>query len=317
MGARVRMSQRPNFLIIGAMKCGTTSLYELFRQHPQIGMSSEKEPAFFAADEAFARGWDWYESLFAPVAGKPARGEASTSYSKHFSYPRAVERIARFLPDAKLIYVVRDPLERIESQWMHGVHQDWHAARFERALEEPGLIDPSRYWAQISAYRDYFADEQILVMFLEDFKINPIGFLARCFRFLGVDASFVPRGFRQPRNVSVLHESDSAALKNLRRLPAFGAALRVIPLSWREAIRQRWFTRRTYGRPVWSSAPRRKVIWELADDVRTFLYFYGKPLDYWDLRDGSFGEPAAAPSSRPLGFLPLPQSAVGMPLQAT
>lgn len=316
------MSLRPNFFIIGAMKCGTTSLYELFRQHPQIGMSREKEPAFFAADEVFAQGWNWYESLFAHAADKPARGEASTSYSKRFSYPRAVGRIARSLPDAKLIYVVRDPLERIESQWMHGVHQGWHPPRFERALEQPGLIDPSRYWAQISAYRDYFADERILVLFFDEFKSDPRRFLQRCWRFLEVDASFVPSGLREPHNRTALQESDSAALKKLRRLPAFSRAVRILPEHWRAALKRRWFTRRTYGRPPWPPELRRKVQWELGDDIRTFLYFYGKPLDYWDLGEVAPEEPASRQQpglipSHSLGFLPLPQPGGALPVSSS
>lgn len=316
------MSLQPNFLVIGAMKCGTTSLYELFRQHPQIGMSREKEPAFFAADEVYAQGWNWYESLFAHVADRPALGEASTSYSKRFSYPRAVGRIARCLPNVKLIYVVRDPLERIESQWMHGVHRGWHPPSFERALEQPGLIDPSRYWAQISAYRDYFADERTLVLFFEDFRTDPRRFLQRCFRFLGVDASFVPSGLREPRNASALHESDSPALKTLRRLPAFGRAVRILPERWRAALRQRWFTRRTQGRPEWPPELKRKVQWELGDDIRTFLYFYGKPLDYWDLGESAPEAPITRRTpglipSHTLGFLPLPQSAGAMPVASS
>lgn len=314
------MAIRPSFLIIGAMKCGTTSLYELFRQHPQIGMSREKEPAFFAAENAFANGWGWYESLFAQVADRPALGEASTSYSKRFRFPRAAPRVARYLPDAKLIYVVRDPIERIESQWMHGMHQGWHDRRFDRALEDPGLIDPSRYWAQISAYRRYFADERILVLFFEDFKADPQRFLARCFRFIGVDSSFVPKGLRQPRNPSAMHESDAPALKALRRLPAFGTAVRVLPERWRAAIRGRWFTRRSGARPAWSDEQLRKVQWQIGDDVRTFLYFYGKPLDYWDLGEAETAETAPwaaraiVPIRSPLAFLPLPQSSDAMSL---
>ncbi|HEX5447255.1 MAG TPA: sulfotransferase domain-containing protein [Pirellulales bacterium] len=314
------MPIRPNFLIIGAMKCGTTSLYELFRQHPEIGMSTEKEPAFFAADDAFARGWGWYESLFAPVADRPARGEASTSYSKRFRFPRAADRIARHLPDVKLIYVVRDPLERIESQWMHGVHQGWHDGRFERGLEDPGLVDPSRYWAQISAYRRYFADEQMLVLFFDDFKADPRRFLERCFQFIGVNSSFVPEGLCQRRNTSETHQSDAPVLKALRRLPTFSTAVRVLPEHWRAAIRRRWFTRGACGRPAWSEDLRRKVLWQISDDIRTFLYFYGKPLDHWDLGESdtaesfSLASQPALPIRSPLGFLPLPQSPDAMSL---
>jgi hypothetical protein len=274
---------RPNFLVIGAMKCGTTSLYDLLAQHPEIGMSCVKEPAFFCDDNVFAKGWSWYESCFAQAAGRKAVGEASTSYTKKYSYPHAAGRIARYLPHARLIYVVRHPLERIESQWLHGVHCRWHPANFGQALDNPSLIDPSRDWSQVSAYRDYFPDDRILVLFFDDFKANPSGFLSRCFDFLGVEPSFVPHGLDQARNVSASLTSERPLLGALRRIPFSRAVSDMLPVPWRNAIKQRLFTRRSVRRPEWPADLRRKVIWEIGDDVRTFLKSYGRPSDFWEL----------------------------------
>jgi hypothetical protein len=277
------MGVRPTFLVIGAMKCGTTSLYDLLAQHPQIGMSTVKEPAFFCDDEIFARGLSWYESLFAHATGRTAVGEASTSYTKKYTYPRAAERIARHLPDAKLIYVVRHPLERIESQWMHGTHTGWHSAEFSRALDDPNLIDPSRYWRQIQAYRDYFPDDRILVLFFDDFRTDALAAISRCYDFLGVDRSFSPRGPNQVRNASASLESETRLLAALRGVPLGRRLGRVLPESWRANLKRRFFTRRTGGRPDWPAAKRRRVVWEVGDDVRSFLEFYSRPTDFWDL----------------------------------
>ncbi len=176
----------------------------------------------------------------------------------------------------------------------------------------------------------------MLVLFFDDFKADPRRFLERCFQFIGVDSSFVPEGLRQSRNASETHQSDAPVLKALRRLPTFSTAVRVLPEHWRAAIRRRWFTRGACERPAWSEDLRRKVLWQISDDVRTFLYFYGKPLDYWDLgesdtrdlgesdtRDLSESDTAesfsvasqpALPIRSPLGFLPLPQSPDAMSL---
>jgi hypothetical protein len=279
------MGVRPTFLVIGAMKCGTTSLFDLLAQHPQIGMSTVKEPAFFCDDEIFARGLSWYESLFAHAAGRREVGEASTSYTKKFTYPRAAERIARHLPDAKLIYVVRHPLERIESQWMHGIHTGWHPDDFSRALDDPSLIDPSRYWRQINTYRDYFPDVRILVLFFDDFKADPLAVMSRCCDFLGVARSFVPGDPDQARNASASLESETPLLKSLRRVPLSRPIARVFPEGWRASLKRQFFTRRGGSRPTWPAEKRRRVVWEVGDDVRTFLEFYGRPADLWNLED--------------------------------
>ena len=277
------MGARPTFLVIGAMKCGTTSLYDLLAEHPEIGMSAIKEPAFFCNDEFFSQGWPWYESLFAHAAGRKAIGEASTSYTKKYTYPGAAERIARHLPDSRLIYVVRHPLERIESQWLHGMHAGWHPANFSQALDEPDLVDPSRYWSQIAAYREFFPDDRLLVLFFDDFKADPQAFLARCYGFLGVDASFRPAGIERPRNVTATIESEQPLLDKMRQAPLARRIAHVVPEPWRAAVKRRFFMRRFNGRPEWPAEKRRKVIWEIADDVRSFLKFYGRPADYWDL----------------------------------
>lgn len=288
---------RPTFLLIGAMKCGTTSLYHLLRQHPQVGMSSEKEPAFFCVDEIYRRGWGWYESLFQQAAGKRAVGEASTSYSKRFQFPPTAKRIFRDLPGAKLIYVVRHPFERIESQWMHSVHMGWSPNDFERALLDPRLIDPSRYWAQVNAYRDYFPDEQIKVLFFEDFKHRPDHFLSELFAFLGVDSDLPLASATAHRNVSRRMESERPVLNGIRRLPFFKAVNDRFPERWRGALRRTLFTRRNVSRPRWDADSWQRVAWEIGDDVRNFLRFYGRPAEAWALDrppDWTGGEPPRA-----------------------
>ena len=175
---------KPNFLVIGAVKSATTSLCSYLGQHADVCMAEPKEPCFFSDDERYQRGWEWYAQYFRHHKCEKAVGESSTTYSMTGVYPCAVERIASDLPEARMIYITRDPLERLESLWI-----DWRdgnlvhvPASFSKAVRcVPHFIDSSLYWKQISAYREHFPDDHILVLFFEDFKADPAALLSRCF----------------------------------------------------------------------------------------------------------------------------------------
>ena len=114
----------PTFLIIGTMKGGTTSLYRYLRQHPEVFMPERKELNFFVDEYAgppidppeernWSRGITWYEHQFADAERERAVGEASANYSRHPTYPGVAERIAAVVPNVKLIYVMRNPIDRV------------------------------------------------------------------------------------------------------------------------------------------------------------------------------------------------------------
>src|SRR5687768_751449 len=107
----------PTFVIIGAMKCGTTSLHYYLAEHPDVCMSEVKETNFFVAELNYARGLPWYESLFPRRAA--ACGEASPVYAATWRFAGIPERMHAVLPRARLIYIVRDPVERMVSQYKH------------------------------------------------------------------------------------------------------------------------------------------------------------------------------------------------------
>ena len=112
----------PSFLVIGAMKAGTTSLYHYLHAHPQVFMPSIKELDFFVAGGNWGRGLHWYQKQFAGAGpGAVAVGEASTMYTKYPSVDGVPERIAAHLPEVRLVYVVRDPIDRIRSHYRHRV----------------------------------------------------------------------------------------------------------------------------------------------------------------------------------------------------
>src|SRR5262245_7209987 len=102
----------PNFLVIGAMKCGTSSLYQYLRSHPQVFMPNDPDEVNFFSRRDLERWSEWYRRLFAEAGSAVAIGERSTNYTKYPSIPDVPTRIARSIPDAKLIYLIRDPIER-------------------------------------------------------------------------------------------------------------------------------------------------------------------------------------------------------------
>ena len=210
----------PNFLIIGAAKAGTNALYHYLRQHPQIYMSPWKEPKFFAfeteADLGFraANGRDApvnasvildqaeYEELFDDARdGELARGEAST----HYLYvEKSPGRIKTLIPDARLIAVLRNPVDRAFSSYQHLVRDDLEPLDFGAALDaEPQRIaehyaylyrytDMGFYSQQLDRYEKTFSENQLCVLLYDDLRSDPEETCRRIFSFLGVDEDFVP-----------------------------------------------------------------------------------------------------------------------------
>ncbi|NEO98895.1 MAG: sulfotransferase [Symploca sp. SIO2E9] len=113
------MNNSPNFIIIGAMKCATTTLHEQLARQPGIFMTKLKEPNFFSNDERYAKGINWYLSLLESAKADDLCGQSSTHYTKLPTYSQTIERMYQYLPDVRLIYVMRHPIDRLKSQYIH------------------------------------------------------------------------------------------------------------------------------------------------------------------------------------------------------
>ena len=188
------VGQLPNFLLIGAMKAGTTSLYHYLRGHPHVFMPPVKELDFFAREPRSNHGTDWYRRQFAPApAGAIAIGEASTLYTKHPRFPGVPERIAAQIPDARLIYLVRDPIERIRSHYQHQVALGAERAPLADAIfRDPIYLDTSRYAMQIDRYLEVFSSDQLLVVTSERLRGDREVAVREILAFLGLDSSRLP-----------------------------------------------------------------------------------------------------------------------------
>jgi hypothetical protein len=184
----------PTFLLIGAMKAGTTSLFHYLSAHPQIATPDYKAPEFFVAESNWHRGVDWYRQQFPPTGPDIlAIGEASNAYAKYPRHRGVPARIAAHLPDVRLVYVVRDPVARIRSHYQTRVAEGSEKAAFAEAVFSNSIyLDYSRYAMQIEQYLDHFPREQLLVITSEELRAAREPTMRKVYDFVGVDPLHAP-----------------------------------------------------------------------------------------------------------------------------
>lgn len=198
----------PNFLIIGAMKSGTTSLAKYLSSHPDVFISTPKEPGFFVEELNWEKGLNWYQGLFKDATHVKAVGEASTHYTKRPHYNGVEERIMAVLDNPKFIYIMRDPVQRAISHYWHNVQFHNEHRPIEKAItSDSEYVNFSRYTYQLERYLQYFSPESFLFISYEALKKTPEEVMFRCFRFLAVDAAHVPD------NLSIVYNKTPEEIK--------------------------------------------------------------------------------------------------------
>lgn len=295
----------PNFLIIGAAKSGTTSLYRYLGQHPQIYMSPAKEPNFFALEgekpdfrgpgdrEALGPSVTEigaYRGLFDGGSGEQAVGEASPMY---LYSQKAPERIERHVPDAKLVALLRNPVERAYSAFLHLLRDGVEPFDdFDRALREEATRrrmnyaphwfyeDGGFYYAQLSRYFGRFDGSNIRVYLYEDLSRDPVGLLQDIFGFLGVDGGFVP-------DVSVRHNVGGIPKDGrlhgplISRGPVGSRIPPLVPAGARERVAAR-FGARNFGKPPpLLPGTRGRLIEVYEQDVLKLQFLIQRDLSKW------------------------------------
>ena len=187
-----RLPVLPNFLIIGAAKSGTTSLAHYLRSHPQVYLA-DFELHFFVAERRWRLGPAWYETQFTGARDEVAVGEKSPSYTRHPRYRGVPGRIAALLPGVRLIYLVRHPLQRIRSEYLHRTLNGRERRPLDEAvLADPSYVDPSRYTLQLEQYLQHFDRAQLLVLTAEELRHARAATLAQVQTFIGVTPSWQP-----------------------------------------------------------------------------------------------------------------------------
>ena len=295
----------PNFLIIGSQKAGTTSVYNYLKQHPQVFVSPIKETNYFVhvarnpeilpyvpKASLPVRSLEAYQALFREVSSETAIGEASHLY---LTDPCAADHIRRHLPQARLIAVLRDPVERAFSAYWMRVRDGRETRSFEQAVEDEqqGRFEPSLelggrfyvrtgfYAGHLKPYLRMFDRSRIAIMLFDDLEADATGFMREVFGFLGVDDGFAPE-------TSVRHNASGLPRRGLL-LPLLHKNVltrtvrRVLPeaLGRRAASAQDAWRSRQLSKPAMAPEMRRALVAEFRDDIRELQDITGRDLSSW------------------------------------
>jgi hypothetical protein len=214
----------PDFIIIGAMKCGTSTLAAQLAAQDGVFVTTPKEPNFFSDEDVFAKGMGWYEALFEGAAPGDLKGEASTHYTKLPTYPAAAARAHAAAPGARLIYLMREPVGRAISHYVHEWTQGIAGDDLDHAIDAlPEMTAYSRYDEQLAPWRALYGLDAILCLRLEDMKADPQGTLERVAVHLGRPGAFRWVEDMAPQNVSA---------ERIRRFPGYAALVESAPATW-------------------------------------------------------------------------------------
>jgi len=269
----------PNFIVIGVAKCGTTTLCNALERHPDIYFSQPKEPNYFNKTIHYEATRDEYEMLFKNAGNLPLRGEGSVSYTNPNRIHFVPKRIHEAIPDCKIIFMVRHPIKRLESEWKMHLRLGNTSKNFNEALQfDMMLYNHGMYWHILSHYLKYFRKEQILTVFMEDLHKSFEDEIFRILKHIGADTE---------RKLASTH-SNSA--KNYRKDTGFSAFLKGvlsekiksrIPDSLkgmlRDAVTKEWDYDINWDREAYA-----EVAQFFAEDTQALLEYCGKSSDYWD-----------------------------------
>jgi hypothetical protein len=228
----------PNLIVIGAMKAGTTYLYGLLGSHPDVFMSDPKELRFFVDGEGeWHRGQAWYESNFAGAGDAAVRGEASPRYARAPLFDGVPARMASVIPQARLVYLVRQPVERMRAHYQQLVYDGYESRPAVKALrdrEYTDYLDTSRYAFQLERYLEHYPLDRILVLTAEHLWSDTAAQLERVAGFLGI-APF-PERPEAGQHATADRELPRPWRNKVARSGAFRVARRIAPRPVRAAV---------------------------------------------------------------------------------
>jgi len=268
----------PDFIIIGAMKSATTSLQEQLVQQPGIFMCDPKEPNFFSDDHQYDRGIAWYTSMFSSAPPGALLGEASTHYTKLPTYPRCVARLHEHLPNVRLVYVMRHPVDRLVSHYIH----EWTMGNINCSIDDavnrhPEMIAYGKYAMQLAPFFEMYGPTAVLPVFFDRLLHQPQLELERVSRFIGYGNTPQWLDDRKPANVSS---------ERLRKFPLFSLIVDTAPATWLrrtfvpQSLRSWVKTRLTMKhRPVLNEKMRSILESEFDRDLMQLGSWLGQSLD--------------------------------------
>ena len=271
-----------DFMMPGFPRCGTTTLAYHLADHPGVFMTTPKEPGFFKPKNYKKRqSWNDYAQLFAESTPNHVKGEGTVTYTT--SWPSELadpELVYSNYPNLKLIFMMRDPIERIVSQWINKTQQNHpkDIPVFDKCVTHYSIfLNTSRYWNHISRWLEYFDDDQVLAICLEQFKEDPERFMRRVERFLGIKK--YSYDFSTKLNASDKARRDSNIERHIKKNQFVYEAVKIIKDSLRL---DHWYRSMKSEEDVeWDQ----DILWwvqkELDSDSRTALQYAGLDPSYW------------------------------------
>jgi hypothetical protein len=272
---RKRHADMPNLIIVGGLKCGTTSIHHYLGLHPEIQMSKPKELNFFVEELNWDLGLDWYASRFDDRFS--VRGESSPHYTNLPRFTGVPNRIHANCPDARLIYMVRDPIKRILSHWVHATGAGYETRELIPTLSDPAnsYTQRSLYWMQLQPYLELFDRSRIAIITQEELQTERDETMRKAFAFAGVDESFSSEHFDREWEKSSAKQGDKYQfMEKLIKLPGFRSFDRNFD---RLPESLRWVVEKVVHDPEKPPAPKPEL-----------------PDDLFETLRGRFGEDVAA-----------------------
>jgi hypothetical protein len=272
----------PNLIVIGAQKCGTSSLHYYLSLHPEVSMSQPKELDFFLRRRNWQHGVDWYRRHFDPDA--KVRGESSPNYTAYPLFRGVAKRIRSVVPEAKLIYIVRDPLERIAAHWVH----NYAVGRTTRSLSEMRHRDRrtyvarSKYHRQLRRFLRHYPMERILVLEQDDLRSRRDETLRTVFEFAGLDPEFRHPNFRREQHKTERKARSTPLGERLSERRA-RASRHLLPDEAWALARERWPLARRIEPPDVREALPDKVLVKLRTDAERLRELTGRPFAHWSI----------------------------------
>ena len=269
------------------MKSGTTSLYKYLSKYPQVRTSSPKETNFFLEEnERCDEGW--YRNCFEGDVDARAYGEFCPQYTKHPKFSGVPERMHELLPEVKLIYLVRDPIERAISQYVHMWAVEGLDNSIDEVLQPVGkshYLNTSRYYYQITQYLEHYSREDILIIQSEQLRKRREEVLKKVFRFIGVDPAYEDEAFKEEHNTSSkkIRKGTIMALLTESALGRvfLNAGKQLVPRGGIEWAKEALST--DAQKPTLSKAVRLKAQEYLREDVEQLRAFTGKEFREWSV----------------------------------
>ena len=275
----------PNLIVIGAQKCGTSVLHYYLSLHPEVSMSKPKELNFFIEERNWPRGLDWYRGHFDPEAR--VRGEASPNYSAFPQHQGVPERMHSVVPDARLIYMIRDPLERIAAHWVHNYAKRREKGTLAETLTHPNTsyVNRSKYAMQLERFLAFYPRERVLVFQQSELRHQRMETLRRIFAFIGVDPDFTHPRFEQERHQTSRKTRATRLAMRLEKLGRSSRA-RLLPSSFWLVLDDRLPLRRTIKRPDVRASLPSETLAELRADGERLRELTGRDFSNWTIWDG-------------------------------